>query len=190
MNSPIGEPYSKRELVREFEKTRAWSVEFWLSFEPGEFFAPLGDAWSPADNVRHLLKSNRPVQRALELPKLVLLLRFGVARAKSRRYPQLVGTYREALGAGLTAGNFAPRPLAADEQTEAVRNRIVSELDDTLAGLAAAASGWSEGALDRLRLPHPGLGLLTVREMLFFTLYHNAHHVLGVARRQGAAPES
>jgi hypothetical protein len=47
-----------------------------------------------------------------------------------------------------------------------------------------ALQGWSEQALDRLRLPHPGLGLLTVREMLLFTLYHNAHHVFGVAQRR------
>jgi hypothetical protein len=40
--------------------------------------------------------------------------------------------------------------------------------------------------LDRLRLPHPGLGLLTVREMLLFTLYHNTHHVLGVERRRSS----
>jgi hypothetical protein len=32
-------------------------------------------------------------------------------------------------------------------------------------------------------LPHPLLGKLTVREMLFFTLYHQRHHVAVVERR-------
>jgi uncharacterized damage-inducible protein DinB len=40
--------------------------------------------------------------------------------------------------------------------------------------------------LDRLRLPHPALGKLTVREMLFFTIYHNIHHVENVVRRLSA----
>jgi hypothetical protein len=31
-------------------------------------------------------------------------------------------------------------------------------------------------------LPHPLLGPLSVREMLFFTVYHNTHHVLNVQR--------
>jgi hypothetical protein len=37
--------------------------------------------------------------------------------------------------------------------------------------------------LERIRLPHPLLGRLTTREMLFFTLYHNQHHVEVAKRR-------
>jgi hypothetical protein len=52
--------------------------------------------------------------------------------------------------------------------------------------------GWSERQLDRIRLPHPVLGKLSVREMLFFTLYHNQHHIEAVKRRltrfSGGAP--
>jgi hypothetical protein len=51
--------------------------------------------------------------------------------------------------------------------------------------LCEATVPWGEGSLDRCRLPHPLLGKLTVREMLFFTLYHNLHHVQNVARRKG-----
>ncbi len=36
---------------------------------------------------------------------------------------------------------------------------------------------WSEQQLDTLRLPHPILGKLTVREMLFFTEFHTRHHL-------------
>ena len=49
--------------------------------------------------------------------------------------------------------------------------------------VAAALSSWSERQLDRVRLPHPGMGLLTTREMVLFTLFHNQHHEAGVARR-------
>jgi hypothetical protein len=44
----------------------------------------------------------------------------------------------------------------------------------------------SQSALDRWRLPHPLLGRLTVREMLFFTLCHNRHHLEGVRRKLAA----
>jgi hypothetical protein len=57
--------------------------------------------------------------------------------------------------------------------------------EETAAALHAALGRWGERSLDRLRLPHPALGTLTVREMLLFTLYHNLHHVLVVARRKG-----
>jgi hypothetical protein len=42
---------------------------------------------------------------------------------------------------------------------------------------------WPENDLDKYRLPHPLLGKLTLREMLFFTLYHNRHHMNNVQRR-------
>ena len=47
---------------------------------------------------------------------------------------------------------------------------------------------WNEADLDRYRMPHPLLGLLTVREMLQFTVYHTAHHLSRVAERAAAEP--
>jgi len=31
-------------------------------------------------------------------------------------------------------------------------------------------------SVDQYQLPHPVLGKLTIREMLFFTIYHNLRH--------------
>ena len=36
---------------------------------------------------------------------------------------------------------------------------------------------YDENALDHYILPHPLLGKLTMREMLFFTIHHNFHHL-------------
>jgi hypothetical protein len=43
---------------------------------------------------------------------------------------------------------------------------------------------WSEAELDAYRLPHPLLGRLSVREMMFFTLLHNRHHQAVAERRR------
>ena len=185
MNSPVHAPYSKPELARDFAAVASWSERFWSEFPSEEFFAPLGEAWSPADNVRHLLKSNRPVAKARRLPKPLLLALFGMALRPSRGYAQLVGSYQEALGNGLTAGRFSARPLEEVEKRPDVQARAVRDLSASLDAVAAATAQWSDTALDRMRLPHPGLGKLTVREMVMFTLYHNVHHVLGAAHRIG-----
>lgn len=62
----------------------------------------------------------------------------------------------------------------------------MASLDKTFENLMSATGRWREWQLDRLRLPHPALGNLTVREMLFFTIYHHAHHVENVVRRMAA----
>ena len=122
-----------------------WSIEYWRSFDRAKFFAPLGDAWSPADNVRHLIKSNRPVAQALKVPKLFLLLRFGFARRPSRSYSALKGTYYEALGSGLKAGSFAASPIPVDQQTDERREQELAKLSQTFSDLSAAVQGWMRG---------------------------------------------
>lgn len=98
--------------------------------------------------------------------------------------------YLAKLASGLTAGRFTPSPLPASEHTGPRREALLDELDAVAQHLADALSRWSEGALDRFRLPHPALGRLSVREMMFFTLYHNLHHVRNVIRLAGISPAS
>lgn len=178
----VQEPFSGEEIVRELRALHVRSRDFWNGFSNPEFFFPPGNAWSPADNVRHLLKSNRPVVRALKTPK-PLLLGFGLGFRSSRTYVEVRERYLARLAAGVTAGRFAPRPLSSSDQTEEHREALMAALDQTSEQLTSAIAGWREWQLDRFRLPHPALGKLTVREMLFFTLYHNLHHVRNVARR-------
>ncbi len=182
----VQEPSSGAEIARELRALHEKSREIWCGFSTTEFFFPLGEAWSPADNIRHLLKSNRPVLRALNTPKPLLLVRFGAGLRSSLTYSEVRERYLARLAAGVTAGRFTPRPLGSSDQTEEHRGSLMAALDQVSVDLASAISGWGEWPLDRLRLPHPALGRLTVREMLFFTLYHNFHHVQNVVRRAGA----
>lgn len=184
----VQEPFGGADIVRELRALHARSRDFWSSFSTPELFHPLGDAWSPADNIRHLLKSNRPVLRALSTPKILLLARFGAGLRPSRTYTEVRERYLARLAEGVTAGRFTPKPLAGSEQTEEQRRSLMADLDQVSASLTGAVSGWREWQLDRLCLPHPALGRMTVREMLFFTLYHNLHHVRNVERRTQYTP--
>jgi hypothetical protein len=186
----IQEPFTGMEIARELRTLQGHSRAFWDSFSTAEFFAPLGDAWSPADNVRHLLKTNRPVLQALSTPKALLLIRFGAGVRASRTCAQVRERYLAALASGVTAGRFTPSPLNTSNHTDEQRTTLIATLDEVGQNLADAVAGWGEWPLDRLRLRHPALGNLTVREMLFFTLYHNLHHVENVARRTGYRPIS
>jgi hypothetical protein len=53
---------------------------------------------------------------------------------------------------------------------------------ESLRELREAMLPWPEESLDQLQLPHPLLGKIIIREMLFFTLYHHGHHVEVVKR--------
>jgi hypothetical protein len=182
----VRDPATLPELLGELSALHQSSTAVWMHFDAASFYAPLGSAWSPADNVRHLIKSCRPVARALRVPKLLLLVPgAGVSLRGSRSYAEVRETYRRALAGGVQAGRFAPRPEPPPLDPEAARGTLMAQRETVAAELHGALDGWSERALDRFRMPHPALGQLTVREMLHFTLYHNLHHVENVAARLG-----
>lgn len=182
-----GEPRTGAEIGSAIVRLHAESERYLAAIPATGFAAPQGEKWSPADHVRHLAKSTYPLVGALGLPKIVLGLRFGRGKTASRRFQDLREDYRTLLReTGATAGRFAPSPLAPlADATEAgtFQREVLAKWRGAVTALTARIPGWSEPALDRYRLPHPLLGKLTVREMLFFTLYHNAHHLTLVASR-------
>ena len=181
-------PSTRDEIAAELERVHAATRSFWDAFHSDEFFAPIDDAWSPADNVRHLVRSVRPLAKAMRLPRLVPRLLFGKATAPSRDFATLVADYQALLAAGGKAGRFAPPALEPTVERATYRRELMHRYDQAIESLSGTLGGWSEPTLDSARLPHPLLGKLTAREMLFFTVYHLAHHARNVARRRALPP--
>lgn len=183
----MAEPATKDEIVAAFGDLVRNGSAFWGGFPPEVFIAPIGEAWSPADNLRHLRKSTKPVTNALRMPSIVPSLLFGKPAAPSRSFSEVRDVYQAALAGGVTAGKFTPavKPIVSDAAT--YQKEVIGEWSEVVNGLAKVVDGFSEAALDASQLPHPAIGKLTVREMLFFTLYHHTHHAATVTRRLAAA---
>ena len=164
------------------------SVAYWRSFKTPTFLAPIGAAWSPSQNVRHLTKSMRAVTRALQMPRFAVLLLFGPVRHAGRSYAEMRELYQARLARGADAGPYSPGAASPSADPAAERTRVMESHATAVQELVRAAMRWSEPALDVRQLPHPLLGKLTVREMLFFTLYHSRHH-LDVVKRRIASTE-
>lgn len=179
------DPPQKSDLLARFAALRGDGLAFWRDFEPDRFWSRHGGAWSPADNVRHLMMSTAPVARALRLPRLVLRVMFGAAPEPARTWHAFRAAYLDGLGRGASAGRFAPPPVATPADPAAGQRQLIGECETTVRALGRAIEPWGEEDLDRLRLPHPVLGRLPLREMLMFTLFHFEHHRDRVAERLG-----
>jgi hypothetical protein len=171
------------EIATALRALHAESVLYWKSFPTDRFLAPIGDAWSPAENVRHLTKSIRAVNVGLRLPRWVLWFAFRRPSRPSRNYTEMRDIYLARLAEGVTAGRFSPDARPAPTDPESERRRIMEYHRIAIEELVTRLLAWPDHALDRRNLPHPALGTLTVREMLYFTLYHNRHHVDVVKKR-------
>lgn len=134
--------------------------------------------WTAAQQIEHILRAVRPVAMAMRIPKWFLRWRFGKSNRPPRDHDGLVQRYNEKLAAGGRAsGRFVPPPVPAGDV-----DRIAASLRDTVKILSERVNSWAEHELDTVLLPHPLLGKLTVREMLFFTIYHVQHHQALVER--------
>ncbi len=178
-------PFTKPELIARFQQRAAADDTFWSSFSPDAFIErPEDRSWSPAQNVVHLISATKPVVMALRLPHFLPRLLFGKSNAPSRHYENIVQLYHDILAGGAQAsGKYAPKPIPIPSDPVNFHRTKVAILTATIQSLAKALEPWSEQELDRLQLPHPLLGKLTVREMLFFTLYHLGYHATNVQKK-------
>ena len=184
-----GDPFSAPELADALARIEREGQVYLIAMSDAQFFAPQGAAWSPALHVRHLRKSVAPLAAALRIPRLMLRLRFGRPRAPSRSFAGVREAYRGMLAAGGTAGRFTPSAEPMPQDAGDRRAEITAAWSVANAAVVNAMGRWSDAALDGTCLPHPLMGLLTIREMLAFTVYHTAHHLSRIAERAGGAAD-
>lgn len=138
-----------------------------------EFIAAPEGKWNAGQQLDHLIRSIKPLNLAYSLPAAFLKLRFGVSNRPSKTYQGLVDKYESKLAlGGRASGRFVPTSI--DFQS---RERFCKKYLQEKEKLNRKIARLDEDFLDKYILPHPLLGMLTLREMLFFTIYHNYHHL-------------
>lgn len=161
---------NKDEIAQALNESHEAFLEFAGGLSDEDFNASRNEKWSTAEQVDHIRRGIAPLAQAFALPKFVPRMLFGKAASASRDYDTIVATYRQKLAeGGRASGRFIPD---SDHERTALAAAVRSKLSSLIKGF----SKLSEEELDAIRLPHPILGKLTVREMLYFTIYHVRHH--------------
>ncbi|MEL6674200.1 MAG: DinB family protein [Bacteroidota bacterium] len=145
----------------------------WLSEHPDAKFSqgPAGK-WTTGQHIDHLIRSMQPLTMALNLPKPQIQMMFGEPNREGRTYEEVVEKYQAKLAAGgASSGQYDPKEIPAQE-----KHPLVEELMNQKTSLQETIAQWEEADLDAYLLPHPLMGKMLVREMLFFTVYHTRHH--------------
>jgi hypothetical protein len=137
-----------------------------------EFLTSKDGKWTAGQTLDHILRSVKPLNLAFGLPKFMLKLLFGKPNRISRTYTELVIKYQQKLKeGGIATGQFIPKNMGFSK-----RSNLNESLSSSIIKLTKLTGRFSEQELDGILLPHPLLGKLTLREMLYFTIYHVQHH--------------
>lgn len=134
--------------------------------------------WTPGQQLEHILLSIKPLRQILTVPKFVLSLIWGKANRESKTYENLIDKYHSKLQqGGRAAARFVPRQVSFDQ-----KEKIAQSIGNEVKWLNEKLDKFTEAELDRYILPHPLLGKLTIREMMYFTIYHVLHHKMMTER--------
>ncbi|CAL1516630.1 DinB family protein [Chitinophaga sp. MM2321] len=147
-------------------------VDFIRTLPDHRFTASPYGKWSAGQQLHHLIKAARPVSTAMSYPRFMLHY-FGAAKQPSRPYEAVVTQYQLLLAKGAKSTKaYQPGVVYLPQRPVLVQDFIKQKNK-----LEKCLLSWSENELDKYRLPHPLLGKITIREMLYFTAYHNQHHL-------------
>jgi hypothetical protein len=168
---------NKQQITEQLQKNHQAFTDYIGSLREDDFLFTLNDKWTPGQQAEHILRSIKPVKLAFTLPKFLLKLFFGKANRPSRTYDQLLEKYKQKLAAGGRAsGRFIPKPVAFE-----AKKKICNEILAVNTALCKKVNNCTEEELENYILPHPLLGKLTLREMLYFNILHAEHHRNSVA---------
>ena len=134
------------------------------------FKRPPNVKWSASENIHHLFLSAKPLVGLFGKPDFIKQ-QWGESNRPSINYDQVVSIYLEKIGnLGAAVPAYVPDGLCTT-QTEQLAN-----LHSIHSKFIERASILTEDVLDTYQIPHPLIGLLTVREFLYFTHYHTQRH--------------
>lgn len=146
----------------------------WLQNQDDDLFekGPEGK-WTTGEHAKHLILSTQPLNQGLRMPKLLLRTTFGKNNREEQTYEALVAKYHQKLSEGGRASSrYEPKPISKSE-----KGKIIQQLQVENQKLVKIIEKWKPKDMTVYLLPHPLLGKLTIREMLFFTVYHTEHHL-------------
>lgn len=164
--------YTKDEILHGLEKVVKNLVDWTSQLSDEQFFTMANEKWAAGEQLEHLRKSSAPLVMALKMPKIVLRLKIGKANRATRDFAAVKTKYETKLA----TQNIGTTAFFPDADLNKSRQQIVDEYLTVSAKLGKAIASWQEKDLDKYILPHPLLGKMTVREMLFFTIHHTQHH--------------
>ena len=186
----MNDPRSKAEVIEYLQQVQRSVHDDIAAMTEAQFNAGSDQSWSAAGYLKHLILSIKPVAKAIKLPQERLQSMFGQPEKPSRTYAEVMAAYQARLAEGIRAEDFdrvTPGFYRFPEVITDEKTYLTQTWDESNERLLAALEQWDEVTLDSHQMPHPAIGMITVREMLFFTLFHNRLHAQDIQQAGLAA---
>lgn len=162
---------NRQTIAEKFSDHHQALIDYIRTLTDEEFMYSPAGKWTPGQQLEHVLLCVRPLSQALG-NKSFVAAKFGTLERPGRDYDDVIQWYQQAL----QEGGKAPSMYVPEAVQLSGRDEIGTELASEVHTLRQNLEDYSEQELDSLVLPHPLLGKLSIREMLYLMTYHATHH--------------
>lgn len=161
---------NKDEIIKNLRDSH---VAFWdTSLQLPNPTIPENKKWSIYQNVDHINIGLLRLGNYLALPKSQIEILCGLSVRESTTYENLIKIYLNTMASGIKA----TEPFVPELNLNGKIEEVVSIGENLLKAFISNLNDWTESDLDLYYCPHPALGTITIREILYFTIYHVQHH--------------
>jgi len=128
--------------------------------------------WSAGQNLDHLRKSTKVINKVMSIPKLAHWYKFGRIKNASDDYEGLKRSYKEKTLNGVNAPKtYQPNPLTNEDKTW-----LMEKFDREREKLINNMYKSSDNYLNTYAIKHPLLGKMSMKSIIYFTCIHTEHH--------------
>lgn len=162
----------KTELVNNFYNNHKELIFYINALSHQKFMYTKSGKWTAGQQLEHIYLCLIPIRQALA-SKDFIHQKFGTIDRPVIERDVLINNYKTSL----LNGGKAPERYVPGEVSIKQKKHQIEQLFDLLTQIKVELVDYSEVELDTLVLPHPLLGKLTIREMMYLMTYHAKHHL-------------
>lgn len=155
------------------------------SLDREKFESQPGGKWSPGQDLKHLIKSNRIFGVVFSLPLFLLNFMYGKANRPSRSMSALKMKYAEKASKNAIQ---APSYLLPGKIHFEEKAGLIAKHNTSGDYLLKRLEKYSATDLDQNIMGHPLFGKVTVREMFMSIFIHIEHHHEILLKKLGETP--
>ena len=173
-------PHSKTEILAAIDDAVDQASAFYTSLSPEIFFHDGLGGWSPAQNISHIADITFLAVWLFRMPKF-FLLPFG-RRKSQKNFSTLLNEYISAEKP-IFIGPLAPSSIPVPENGTETVQKLTARFRNVFQELKNVLKEIPEEDFDRYSMPHPSLGMLSFREMVYVVIIHIIHHTYKVEQK-------
>ncbi|MFN8286177.1 MAG: DinB family protein [Chitinophagales bacterium] len=171
-----------QQLLEQFKNNHYSFVAFIKTLNDEQFALSANNKWTPGQQLEHIYKCNQPLA-FLFANKAIIESKFG--KIERARWSQ--AEVREKYTAALATGGKAPERFVPAEVSISQKEELLQKTVGDVNSIVALLANFTEEEIDNLAIPHPLLGNMSIREMMYLMTDHATHHLEKTKENLGIA---